>query len=190
MLHVFPSNGVGVHHAIMSLLAFIWRHNLKVGTRNRTGSAYMGHFNLHLMNTIHQLLHVTQHLIPGQDLRHGWINGTLYEPTAEKVGIVAIPRKLAEEANMRSFQVDHTRKMNHAFLAQNQGTLHAVMPVHTEKEKILFGHLKHSLRAMQEDHFTEVAKIWNECYADGVDYFYKVQLHLVRLCVYADIHLV
>lgn len=30
ILHVFPSNGVGVRHAIMSLVAFVLKHNLKV----------------------------------------------------------------------------------------------------------------------------------------------------------------
>jgi len=30
LLHIFPSNGVGVRHAIMSLVAYVLKHNLKV----------------------------------------------------------------------------------------------------------------------------------------------------------------
>jgi long-subunit fatty acid transport protein len=78
-------------------------HNLTVGTRNRTGKVYKDHFNLALKNQLHQLLHATSNLIPGQDTLPGWNNGWLYEPTTEQIGIAPVPQHLQISADIQPF---------------------------------------------------------------------------------------
>jgi hypothetical protein len=175
ILHVFPSTGVGVRHAILSLAAFILRHNFNVGTRNRTGIPYKSHFNITLKNQLHLLLHATSNLIPDQDLMHGWVNGTLYETTSERIGIALVPDRLRIDADMLPYSSqakDGTK--HHHFLAKSQGTLHAVMPVCTDAEKQLFGNLMKTNQSLQSNDFQTVAKLWNSAYADGEKIFYKV----------------
>jgi hypothetical protein len=174
ILHVFPSAGVGVRHAIMSLGAFILRHNLTVGTRNRTGHAYKGHFNIALMNKLHYLLHMTQYLIPEQDTMSGWINGSLYEPTPERIGIAPVPDRLLQSTDMLPFDPSMEPQISHSFLAKSQGTQYAVTPICTAPEKKKFGELKRTIPSYRNNDHIAAARLWNQKFADGTNYFYKV----------------
>jgi hypothetical protein len=138
----------------------------------------MGHFNLPLLNRLHTLLAITKRYIPEQDLRLGWINSSLYEPTDERVGIVPIPQRLLQDACIQPYNADqranNNKKLRHRFLARNQGARFAVTPVHTEYEKQLFGTLKKELGAFRDNHFVDGARLWNDMYVDGEKCFYKV----------------
>lgn len=124
-----------------------------MGTRNRTGQPYMGHFNLELMNLLHSLLHATYPVVPDQDLMAGFINGWLYEPTAERLGIAPIPDRLKQEFGMAPYDFQQTHKMHHQFLARSQGTKYAVMPVCTDEEKKLYKHLRNTSADMQRNDY-------------------------------------
>jgi hypothetical protein len=58
----------------------------KVGTLNRTGVMYKGHFDVWLINRLKMLLESTCHLVPDQQTLTGWINGDLY--MLETIGIL------------------------------------------------------------------------------------------------------
>ena len=126
---------------------------------------------------LHTLIHATHHLVPDQDLMAGYINGWLYEPTAERIGIVPLPSRLCDAADMEPFDSHFTGEMSHRFLAQNQGTRFAIMPVATDREKQLYAELRRNLPSMKNNNYIAVAKIWNQRYANGKDCFYKVHYH-------------
>jgi len=130
------------------------------------------------MNGLHSLLHATQNLIPGQELMSGWINGWLYEPTPEHIGIVPLPPRLLDASDMVPFSEAGTSSMKHTFLAMNQGARYAVLPVATNEEKKLYGELKQTLPSLHNGDFVAAAKLWNQKYADGINYFYKVGLFM------------
>jgi hypothetical protein len=179
ILQVFPSTGVGVRHAIMALYAFILRHNLLVGTRNRTGQPYRDHFNIGLKHQLHSLLNVTQKLIPEQDTMHGWVNGRLYEATSERIGIAPVPLRIQLNADMHPFEEGSIQTKHHLFLARSQGTRHAITPICTDFEKQLYGELKSSVASFTNNDYQTAAKIWNSLCADGDKVFYKVDLFLL-----------
>jgi len=127
---------------------------------------------------LHTLLHITHNLVPGQDLMAGWINGWLYEPTAERIGIVPLPDRLREAADMEPFDPHFTGEITHRFLAQNQGTRFAIMPIATDREKRLYAELRQTLPSMNRNEYPAVAKVWNRAHANGIDCFYKVCYYL------------
>jgi len=103
----------------------------------------------------------------------GWINGNLYAPTKERLGIVPVPSRLLQEADMEPFQ-NSGQRMQHRYLAQNQGAKFAIIPICTVEEKRLYAKLRQDLPSMQNNDYVAAAKIWNQKYANGTDCFYKV----------------
>lgn len=176
ILHVFPTTGVGVRHSIMALCAFIMRHNFIVGTRNRTGHPYQDHFNLTLKNCLHLMLRSTQHLIPGQDVMTGWINGWLYSPTSERIGIAQVPERLRIAADMKPYVNEAMEGNPLQFLAKCQGTLYPITPIATNVEKQLFGDLKSSMESLKNNDFRTASTLWNNMYVDGKNVHYKVSM--------------
>ncbi|KAF8996471.1 hypothetical protein BDZ89DRAFT_1149038 [Hymenopellis radicata] len=120
-----PTSGVSVRHMRACLLDFILRHNLLVGTFNSTGQKYTGHDSIWLMNEIQELEITLSERYPNTSPGNpSWINGNLYQPTTEQMGIMRIP-----DAQKQSF------------LARLQGTKKAVLPLHTAGERQLFSEL-------------------------------------------------
>src|SRR5262245_1163908 len=146
---------------------------------NRTGVMYKSHFDVWLINRLQMLLESTCHLIPDQQTLTGWINGDLYTPANETIGIVPVPDSIRAAAEIQSYHHTENFKNKHGYLAKQQGTKFAVISVHSTEEKVLFKKL------MQEDfNFTatnsppdwkKAVIVWNRK-ADGKEIFYKVRL--------------
>ncbi len=129
-----------------------------------------------LINHLQLQLEATRHLIPDSQRLTGWINGDLYTPAGEKIGILPVPASIRATADIESYHSDDS-KFKHAYLAHEQGTKYAVISVHTAAERALFK------RLMQEDPvFNQTnampdwklgAALWNR-QANGRDIFYKV----------------
>jgi hypothetical protein len=111
----------------------------------------------------------------------GWINGDLYTPAEETIGILPVPESIRGAADIESYQHLLDRENKHSYLARQQGTKYAVIAVHSTAEKVLFKKL------MQEDptfnrtnsapDWKQGAKVWNR-HANGQDIFYKARLEL------------
>lgn len=152
---------------------------MKVGTFNRTGAVYSGHLDPWLTNRLQVLTENTQHLVPDSTPLLGWVNGDLYTPAGETVGILPIPEPTRAAADLQSFNPLADNQMKQVFLARQQGTKYAVISVHTTDEKVLFKKL------MQEDtsngakpNWKLAAKRWNQN-ANGKTIFYKVSYGLL-----------
>jgi len=138
---------------------------------------YKSHFDVWLINKLQMLLESTKHLIPDQQTLTGWINGDLYTPAGETIGILPVPDSIRGTADIQSYNHREDFKNRLGYLAQQQKTKFAVVSVHSTQEKVLFKKL------MQEDpNFTstnsspdwkKAVTIWNRK-ADGKDIFYKV----------------
>ena len=140
---------------------------------------YKGHFDVWLINKLQMLLEATHHLIPDQQTLTGWINGDLYTPAGETIGILPVPDSIRATADIQSYNQAEDFKNKHGYLAKQQGTKFAVVSVHSTQEKVLFK------KFMQEDpSFTgtnsspdwkKAVIVWNRK-ADGKEIFYKVSL--------------
>jgi hypothetical protein len=104
----------------------------------------------------------------------GWINGWLYAPTEEQIGIVRIPHRMRIAADMEPFDPKNPGKITQQFLAQSQGTKFAILPVGTEQEKKHYGEMMRQVPSASSRDWVAAAKIWNQCYANGTDCYYKV----------------
>jgi hypothetical protein len=138
---------------------------------------YKSHFDVWLINKLQMLLESTRHLVPDQQTLTGWINGDLYTPAGETIGILPVPDSIRATAEIQSYNQAEDFTNKHGYLAKQQGTKFAVISVHSTQEKVLFKKL------MQEDpNFTgtnsspdwkKAVIIWNRK-ANGKDIFYKV----------------
>ncbi|KAK4698809.1 hypothetical protein P7C70_g7460, partial [Phenoliferia sp. Uapishka_3] len=194
----FPKGGVSVRHAAARLKDFTLRHNLRVGTRNRTGQRYSSHYDIWEFNTLQRLQVETRDRFPCEPPLEGWVNGDLYTQAEESFGILPIPAALVDELQLPPHENSEftgeavstaTRKSKkpprrspylHNFLARVQGTRFAVIHIHTPEERILFGELsKHrSVTSVGESkRWIVMARIWVG-HADGKTVFYKLPEHL------------
>ena len=109
----------------------------------------------------------------------GWVNGNLYIPTCETLGILPIPHKIQVASSMASYipSVDGTQR--HQFLARKQGTRKPILPIHTASEKQLFHHLMISKNSpfspeSGEPRWGDAVKVWNSFADRNDDIYYKV----------------
>jgi hypothetical protein len=171
-----PISGVSARHASSRLRDFVLMHNLVVGTLNRTGIMYKSHFDVWLLNRLQYLLEATQYLIPESHQLTGWINGDLYIPAGEKIGILPVPDSIRVTADIESYHSEDSQ-YRHAYLAREQGTKYAVIAVHTTEEKTLFKKLMQENLAFNRMNagpdWKQGAKVWNR-EANGKNIFYKV----------------
>jgi hypothetical protein len=113
----------------------------------------------------------------------GWVNGNLYLPTKERLGILPIPSDVRHSSGMAEFNIATIdKKQPHLYLARMQGTRKAILPVHTPAEHNLFRDLMKSnpvFNTQSSGPMWKLAvKVWNE-FADTSkesDIFYKVCL--------------
>jgi len=143
---------------------------------NRTGKVYKGHFDIWLINHLQLQLEATRHLIPESQTLTGWINGDLYTPASERIGILPVPDLIRATADIESYHMeDH--KFRHAYLAQQQGTKYAVISIHTSAEKALFKKLMQENPIFNQTNTTpdwkQCTTVWNR-EANGKEIFYKV----------------
>ena len=84
-----------------------------------------------LTNHLQLQLEATCHLIPESQTLTGWINGDLYIPAGERIGILPVPDSIRAAADIESYHAEDG-KFKHAYLAQEQGTKY-LNPYHCRK---------------------------------------------------------
>ena len=181
--HWLSISGASPHHASAQLHDYVYVHNLVVGTKNRTGKTYRGHYDIELTNQLQVLLSDTtiQLLVPDAPVMKGWINGDLYIPGNERIGILPVPDQLCSIAEIASYSHIDDQDFKHSFLAQQQGTKYAVMAVHTQAERAQFKRFLQEHPAFNQSgnqpNWKLGAKTWNRL-ANGINIFYKVDSSL------------
>ena len=151
-------------------------NDVKVGTLNRTGKPYQGHFNLSLMATLQQTSDRITSVYPHPNPLQGWVNGQLYVQTQEQFGIAITPDSVISDNGMQPYNPDPSlsNSMKFQFLAQQQNTRFAITMVCHDAEKKLFTRFKQENNpAFAKNRFHQAAVIWN-VHANGKDIFYKV----------------
>jgi hypothetical protein len=154
---------------------------------NRCGVIYWGHFDVWLINKLQVSLDATWHLIQDSQTLTGWINGDLYTPADETIGILPVPDSIRASVDIESYQHSHDGKNKHAYLARQQRTKYAVISVHTNAEWGLFKKLMHEDPAFN---WTNAAPDWKQCVkvwnrnADGQHIFYKVGQSEINIFIY------
>lgn len=173
-----PQSGVSIRHISAALTDFTLHHNLTVGTYNSTGKPYRGHFDISLTNRLQEMIILTENLIPENQRITGWVNGNLYAHTSEVIGILPIPEDIRTSSEMLAFDASlpnmHTSQH---FLALRQGTLKAVMPIHTPHEHKLFRELMsthNAFRSQDGPYSKEAVRVWNHHANSEDDVYYKV----------------
>lgn len=71
----------------------------------------------------------------------GWVNGNLYQPTKEVMGVLPIPPEICLKTAMGAYVPSLHGKQPHHFLAPIQGTQKPVLPIHNQEEWDLFHEL-------------------------------------------------
>ena len=145
---------------------------------------YSGHLDVWLTNQEQTPLNRTKHLLPDSISLSGWVNGNLYTPAGETVGILPITDSTCMAAVIQSFSTPMAaEKLWHMFLVQQQRTRYAVISVHTVDEKLLFKKFLQDwidLGQGTAPDWKSAIKIWNQS-ANGKTIFYKVCK--IRSCV-------
>lgn len=108
----------------------------------------------------------------------GWVNGNLYLPTTEALGILPIPLDIRATSGMAEFNPNLDQKHRHHYLAGMQGTRKAILPVHTPAEHDLFHMLMKSDPAFTSrsagPNWKLCIKVWNKHADSRKDIYYKV----------------
>ncbi|KAG6834894.1 hypothetical protein H0H93_006592 [Arthromyces matolae] len=135
-----PTSGVSIRHSHLSLLDFIIRHNLLVGTFNSTGKRYVGHYSIWITNQLQEMLALVGDMLidPRGPELSGWVNGNLYHPTNETAGVLPIPNDVRSKLSMAAYVPALHSKQPHHFLASKQGTRKPVLPISNTDERKLF----------------------------------------------------
>lgn len=151
---------------------------LQVGTFNRTGQHYIGHLDIWLKNDLQASMVAVQDLVEGGPVI-SWVNGNKYTPTQENFGILPIMPDVQVATGMVKFNPSSTKRMQYRYLASQQNTQFAVLPVHTGAEKQVWTALMQASPEYQaaNPNWTRCAAIWNES-ADGTTIYYKV-IHML-----------
>ncbi|XP_006455796.1 hypothetical protein AGABI2DRAFT_76999 [Agaricus bisporus var. bisporus H97] len=95
----------------------------------------------------------------------GWVNGNLYVPTTEVIGILPIPDDIREQSAMAPYVHSANSQQKHSFIALMQGTRKPVLPVHTHAEEQYFRLLMNSDPSFSpqsgEPKWNEAVQVWN-----------------------------
>ncbi|KAI0369360.1 hypothetical protein BV20DRAFT_1113655 [Pilatotrama ljubarskyi] len=185
----FGSFNASPRFAVNLLRDYRLCHNLKVGTLNRTGMPYRGSYDIWMRNRLASLRDQTAEAFP---LRVGliprrsvdaWVNGDDYTRTDEVFGLLPVPETTRQKLGMLAFHSDFARreKIRHRYLAHQQQTRVAILPVHTPEERALYRMLAKQpagyFAGPRQPNWVSLATEWSK-YADGVHIFYKLPEHL------------
>ncbi|XP_006457870.1 hypothetical protein AGABI2DRAFT_215844 [Agaricus bisporus var. bisporus H97] len=177
-----PTSGASVRHVYSCLLDFILRHNLLVGTHNRTGQVYKGHTSIWLTNEIQECLISLHDTVQEVPQLVGWINGNFYESTSEVAGILPIPMGVQESCGIATYLPTHDAKQPNAFLASMQQTRKPVVPIHSPVERDLFRKLLREDPTFNNSRtgpqWKQAIKVWNRKAEEQSDITYKLIEHL------------
>jgi hypothetical protein len=161
------------------------KHRKQVGTPNRTGEPYIGSYDIWTRNRISSLIDVLSTrltAIPDEFGPNGWINGENYVQASENFGILPTPDSTRTHLGMLDFHPSFAekKKTKHTYLARQQNTRTAVLPVHTKAERGLFALLVSDVHGLfagkREPNWEAVASRWVG-HSDGVTIFYKVRAY-------------
>lgn len=174
-----PKSGTSIKHPACCVTDYVFIHNLVVGTLNRTGKMYKGHYNVEVLNRLQMSLEAARHLIPNAPILRGWVNGDLYIQGGERIGILPLPEATRNSAGILRHIVSVDSQYKHAYLAEQQGTKYGVMTVHSVEEKVFFTKLMQTSAPFNipnraPDWMQGVLR-WNS-EADGKTIVYKVCL--------------
>jgi hypothetical protein len=165
---------------------------VQVGMFNSTGKKHHGHFSIWITNKLQeQLLFLGNILIDLIEMK-GWVNGNLYLPTSEQLGILLVPDDVQLASGMAEFNLlSADKKQPHLYLAHMQGTQKAILLIHTTAEQDLFCELMKTNLAFgtqEKGPIWKLAiKVWNE-YADReTGIFYKVCLDFLMILLYSEL---
>ena len=110
----------------------------------------------------------------------GWVNGSLYLPTKERLGILPIPSDVRHSSEMAEFNIATDKNQPHIYLARMQGTQKAILPVHTPAEHKLFRDLMRSNPVFNTQTSGPIwklaVKVWNKFADKESGIFYKAFL--------------
>ncbi|KAJ3501690.1 hypothetical protein NLJ89_g9226 [Agrocybe chaxingu] len=180
----FGAFNAGPDFAVEILRDYRLYHNLRVGYLNRTGGAYQGSFDIWTRNQISQLVDILAtrftSLPPGFG-PGGWVNGNYYVNSPEVFGILPANERQREQLGMLEYHHDHGKEIRHSYLAFQQKTRNAILPVHTKAERGLFKMFVAKRDGLfsgtRQPNWAVLATQWAE-HADGVKIFYKLPEHL------------
>lgn len=164
---------------------------IQVGTLNRTGKRYKGHFNIWITNAIQKYVIVLKERLNNPPDMTQWVNTDFYQKTSEVIGVLPIPTEVQDRSQMRKyspparFSVDgegRTIRINpprYDNLAKLQKVKKAVLPVHTPYEHQLFRQLTQTHPDFMptprgEPNWDKAATVWNELALIHKDAYYKV----------------
>jgi hypothetical protein len=155
----------------------MWRCQ-QVGTLNSTGQPYHGHYDIWVTNDLQERLIYLEDILLNPVPIEGWVNGNLYLPTSETIGILPVPLELCADSSMTKFNANVDQQQRHAYLAKMQGTRKPILPVHTAAEHELFNKLMKDNKAFSSPsagpQWMECVRVWNTL-ADTNDHiYYKV----------------
>ena len=183
LIRYFESFNVSPRRAINMILVYCVRHNIRVGTFNRTASRYVGHFNIPLKSRVASLRERAANVLRQDSTDYygggGWVNLDNYAQTNEPFGLLPFNNQTRQHGSMLPFDASFLKqhpKTRHRFLSSLQGTQFAILPIHTGEERSLFQSLTRSsplfVGAQQPD-FVALASLFNS-HANGISIFYKV----------------
>ncbi|KAI8136866.1 hypothetical protein BJV82DRAFT_675472 [Fennellomyces sp. T-0311] len=205
IMRSFTSFNASVQLTDAIIVYYVLHHNLNVGTMNRYGKPYSGHYLPWITQSINRLrVEVGHPLLITQEDPHG--NTLCFEgSTEESFGICRLPDSWIEyfgmEKNNKEVEVKHSASetIEHAaqisahlaisltkqtdnqyeYLAQKQGTKYAIVPIHTKEEVSLFkGFLENDKRFRDtKPNWDLLAQEWSKK-ANGINIFYKTPEHL------------
>ncbi|KAF9076554.1 hypothetical protein BDP27DRAFT_1357979 [Rhodocollybia butyracea] len=171
---------------------WLWRHCRRtipppevlyplVGHFNSTGTKFCSHDSIWLSNNIQELeITLSEHYgLPPCELV--WVNGNLYQPTRQTVGILSIPQSVCDAMKIQPYNSEVDAKQKQAYLARMQGTRLPVLPVHTLPEKALFNKLMRTSLTFQSCKTTvtvAATEIWNREAKKSTDIYYKLEEQL------------
>ncbi len=112
------------------------------------------------------MLVLTSDIVPDSHQKVGWVNGNLYQRTAEVYGILPIPEDVRTISGMLPYDMTLPGSQCHRYLAQKQGTRKAVLPLHSVTEYQLFSklikeHPAFNVPDSREPDWSRAVKVWN-----------------------------
>ncbi|KAG2059870.1 hypothetical protein BDR06DRAFT_967438 [Suillus hirtellus] len=123
-------------------------------------------------------------LVPeSSDFWCGWVNGNDYELAHETFSMIQCLPAFFKPLGMLEFDevFAHEQNIQHKFIAESQGMLMAILPVHTREEHDLFQFLIQLsplfLDSNWQPNWTALTVVWAG-HADGYNIFYKLPEHL------------
>ena len=209
LVRKFGSFGAGPELADTMLAEYRLRHNIDVGTKNRYGHEYKGHYNpwiIQHIDLLRQELNVDSNNNSKRYLALD-MNALKYRESKEVYGICPLPTDelirlkierrdgFDEEDGEEKYltipkledsvflSIESTLRATHNrynYIANKQETRYAVITVHTMEEVTLFSQLLSQLfQANSKPNFDLLEAKWNVL-VDGINIFYKTPEHLEK----------